>query len=86
MDLAWELGYRQLIIEIDSADALRLIEQRNKERGPFTIVHRIHLLCELDWRLVFSKVVRSLNGVADRLAKLASNDTFVIEFFDDPRL
>ncbi|KAK8594251.1 hypothetical protein V6N13_126060 [Hibiscus sabdariffa] len=48
MEMAWALGYRQLIIESDSADALRLIEQRNTKGGPFTIIHSIHLLCDLD--------------------------------------
>ncbi|KAK9042131.1 hypothetical protein V6N11_017210 [Hibiscus sabdariffa] len=66
------------------ADALRLIEQRNKGGGPFTIVHRIHFLRELEWRLVFSKVGRGSNEVADHLAKLASYDSFVTEFFDEP--
>ncbi|KAK8644880.1 hypothetical protein V6N13_118742 [Hibiscus sabdariffa] len=84
MELAWALGYRQLIIESDSANALRWIEQRNTKGGPFTIIHCIHLLCDLDWRLVFSKVARSNNGVADRLAKLAFNDTFDIVFYEDP--
>ncbi|KAK8629663.1 hypothetical protein V6N13_078496 [Hibiscus sabdariffa] len=55
-----ELGYRQLIIEFDSADVLRLIEQRNTNGAPSTIIHSIHLLCDLDWRFDFSKKGRRL--------------------------
>ncbi|KAK8607988.1 hypothetical protein V6N13_023446 [Hibiscus sabdariffa] len=86
MALAWELGYRQLVIETDSADALRLIEQKSKGGGPFTLVHRIHVLRVLDWRLVFSKIRRDSNDVADRLAKLASYDSLDTEFFDQSPL
>ncbi|KAK8989363.1 hypothetical protein V6N11_063794 [Hibiscus sabdariffa] len=86
MALAWELGYRQLVIETDSADALRLIEQKSKGGGPFTLVHRIHVLRVLDWRLVFSKIGRDSNDVADRLAKLASYDSLDTEFFDQSPL
>ncbi|KAL4280844.1 hypothetical protein GQ457_03G019340 [Hibiscus cannabinus] len=86
MALAWELGYRQLVIETDSVDALRLIEQRSKGGGPFTLVHRIHVLRVLDWRLVFSKIGRDSNDVADRLAKLASYASLDTEFFDESPL
>ncbi|KAK8653589.1 hypothetical protein V6N13_127582 [Hibiscus sabdariffa] len=68
------------------ADALRLIEQRTKGGGPFTLVHQIHVLRELDWRLVFSKVGRGSNDVADRLAKLSSYASLDTKFFDDSPL
>ncbi|KAK8690539.1 hypothetical protein V6N13_074072 [Hibiscus sabdariffa] len=42
---------------------------RHSNGRPFTIIHSIHLLCDLEWSLVFSKVDRCLNGVADSLAK-----------------
>ncbi|KAK8498433.1 hypothetical protein V6N12_046767 [Hibiscus sabdariffa] len=37
-----------------------------------------------DWRVVFSKVARCNNGVADGLAKLASDSSFDVVFFDEP--
>ncbi|KAL4353082.1 hypothetical protein GQ457_06G008320 [Hibiscus cannabinus] len=84
MELAWGLGYRQLIIESDCADALRWIEHRHSNGRPFTIIHSIHLLCDLEWCLVFSKVARSLNGVADSLAKFNLNDEFDVVFYEEP--
>ncbi|KAL4376998.1 hypothetical protein GQ457_02G041230 [Hibiscus cannabinus] len=56
MELAWILGCRNLIIESDNVDALRLIQQRSTISGPFTIINYIHQLCDKDWRLDFSKL------------------------------
>ncbi|KAK8630496.1 hypothetical protein V6N13_079288 [Hibiscus sabdariffa] len=57
---------------------------RHSNGRPFTILHSIHLLRDLEWSLVFSKVDRCLNGVADSLAKSNLNDAFDVVFYEEP--
>ncbi|KAK8593616.1 hypothetical protein V6N12_045693 [Hibiscus sabdariffa] len=66
------------------ADALRLLQRGLPKSGLFTILCYLHQLCGKDWILAFSKVDRRNNGVADRLAKLASAATFDVVTFDEP--
>ncbi|KAL4355433.1 hypothetical protein GQ457_06G034730 [Hibiscus cannabinus] len=82
--ISLDIRVSHLIIESDSANALRLIKQMTSKSGMFTIINNIHQLCDKDWRFDFSTVVCRNNGVTDRLAKLASNANFDIVFFDDP--
>ncbi|KAK8661509.1 hypothetical protein V6N13_091108 [Hibiscus sabdariffa] len=77
----WPILRLQLQYRCDSSRPEWL---RNTKGGSFTIIYSIHLLCDLDWRLVFSKVARSNNGVPDSLTKLALSDTFDIMFYEDP--
>ncbi|KAK8590158.1 hypothetical protein V6N12_024541 [Hibiscus sabdariffa] len=44
----------------------------------------LHQLCGKDWTLVFSKVDRRNNRVADHLAKLASAISLDVVTFDEP--
>ncbi|KAK9044563.1 hypothetical protein V6N11_058461 [Hibiscus sabdariffa] len=65
-------------------DALRLLQRRSTGSGPFSILCCLHQLCGKDWTLVFSKVDRCNNRVADRLAKLASTVSLDVVTFDEP--
>ncbi|KAK8612874.1 hypothetical protein V6N13_092978 [Hibiscus sabdariffa] len=78
------MGYHRLIVESDSADALRLLQRWVTRSGPFAILCYLHQLCGKDWILAFSKIDRRNNVVVDRLAKLASTDTFDVVAFDEP--
>ncbi|KAK8697169.1 hypothetical protein V6N13_113321 [Hibiscus sabdariffa] len=84
MDLAWDLGCRHLIIESDSAEALQMVQQHASGSGPYIIVSYIRQICNKDWSIVFSKVARSNNSVADWLAKFASDTNFDVIFFESP--
>ncbi|KAK8690240.1 hypothetical protein V6N13_088941 [Hibiscus sabdariffa] len=66
LDLAWDMGYRRVMVESDSADALHLLQGRSTGSGPFSIlaifisfVGRIGPLCFLrliaatiEWRII----------------------------------
>ncbi|KAK8656310.1 hypothetical protein V6N13_098264 [Hibiscus sabdariffa] len=84
LDLAWDMGYRRVMVESDSADALRLLQRRSTGSGPFSILCYLHKLCGKDWTLVFSKVDRRNNRMVDRLAKLASTVSLDVVTFDEP--
>ncbi|KAK8627411.1 hypothetical protein V6N13_135023 [Hibiscus sabdariffa] len=61
-----------------SADALRMLQRRCPKSGLFTITGHLFQLYNKDWCLAFSKVARRNNGVADVLAKLASDASFSV--------
>ncbi|KAK8675932.1 hypothetical protein V6N13_033991 [Hibiscus sabdariffa] len=84
MELAWLFGCRNLIVESDSADALHMLHRRSPKSGPFTITNHLLQLCNKDWRIDFSKVARRNNGVADGLAKVASDASFDVIIFYEP--
>ncbi|KAK9044029.1 hypothetical protein V6N11_072351 [Hibiscus sabdariffa] len=77
-------GMSAINVESDSSDALRMLQQRSSEVCSYLIGSHIHQLCKEDWQIVFSKVARCNNGVADGLAKLASDSSFDVVFFDEP--
>ncbi|KAK8553225.1 hypothetical protein V6N13_089436 [Hibiscus sabdariffa] len=83
MEFAWFLGCRDLIVESNSADALRMLQQHSTKSGLFTIISHIFQLYNKDWHIAFSKVDRRNNGVADGLAKLASDVSFGVMTFDE---
>ncbi|KAK8626555.1 hypothetical protein V6N13_134196 [Hibiscus sabdariffa] len=84
MDLAWRLGCRQLIIESDSSEALRMVQQYTFGSDSYIIVSYLRQICNKDWQIIFSKVARSNNEVADWLAKFASDTNFDVIFFESP--
>ncbi|KAL4386403.1 hypothetical protein GQ457_09G026060 [Hibiscus cannabinus] len=84
MDLAWNLGCRHLIIESDSSEALQMVQQHDSGSDPYIIVSYIRQFCNKDWNILFSKVARSNNLVADWLAKFASDTNFDVMFFESP--
>ncbi|KAK8696137.1 hypothetical protein V6N13_001274 [Hibiscus sabdariffa] len=58
--------------------------QHSSKGGPYIIVSHLHQLCNKDWRIVFSKFARCNNGVADWLAKFASDSNFDVVSFEAP--
>ncbi|KAK8517603.1 hypothetical protein V6N13_127766 [Hibiscus sabdariffa] len=73
--LAWELGYRQLVVESDCMDALRLIQQGagSGRCGSLSLLLHIQKPCNQNWRVLFQHVSRVGNKVADMVAKLVDN-------------
>ncbi|XP_039010231.1 uncharacterized protein LOC120138919 [Hibiscus syriacus] len=80
VSLAWDLGERRVIIEVDSLEALEAIRMARTGNHRLTIlVHVVEMLQfdwsvqfqYIDWSVQFQYVAREGNGVADCLAKLA---------------
>ncbi|KAK9036244.1 hypothetical protein V6N11_078252 [Hibiscus sabdariffa] len=57
MDLAWGLGCRQLIIESDSSEALRMVQQYTFGGDPYVIISYIRQICNKDWQIVFPRLL-----------------------------
>ena len=76
--LAWELGCRRVICEIDSLEAFKLVTTASSppRHSCYQILGDIKRLMKRSWTLRFSHVLRAANIGADYLAKCgaASND------------
>ncbi|KAK8708284.1 hypothetical protein V6N13_059328 [Hibiscus sabdariffa] len=68
---AWELVPQQVIIELDSEDALRLLRDSHNRHRCLSILNHIDVLRGRDWLVAFRHVHRNGNKVADAMAKLA---------------
>ncbi|KAK8515863.1 hypothetical protein V6N13_096806 [Hibiscus sabdariffa] len=63
---------------------ITMVQQYTSGSDPYIIVSYIRQICNKDWHIVFSKVARSNNEVADWLAKFASDTNFDVIFFESP--
>lgn len=84
VSLAWSRGYNNLVIEVDSREAISLLKDCNAENHQWLPAIREILeigkgIIEIEW----TTIGRELNAVADCLAKENNRirDRFVI--FDD---
>ncbi|PKI65311.1 hypothetical protein CRG98_014275 [Punica granatum] len=70
LELAWELGYRHVLLEVDSLLVTRLISGSGSRAPQLrTIVRAIHSWLERDWQVEVSHQYREGNSVADWMAR-----------------
>ncbi|KAK8613268.1 hypothetical protein V6N13_101035 [Hibiscus sabdariffa] len=79
--VTWEEGYRKLIVETDCKDTINLIYSREGTHASLSLVLHIQALLRRDWCVVIQYVPRSLNSLADGLAKLAVPDSLALVRF-----
>ncbi|KAL4352380.1 hypothetical protein GQ457_06G019070 [Hibiscus cannabinus] len=83
---AWDLGLRQVIVEDDSADVIRLIRNPSASaNGPLLLLH-IDALCNRVCDVKFQQVARSGNIIVGRMAKLADSGDFDVYKFIVPHM
>ena len=61
LDLAWVLGFRKIIIELDSSCAIALIEKTS-------LIRRIQQLLDRAWEVKIQHVYREANRAANFMA------------------
>ncbi|KAE8736207.1 hypothetical protein F3Y22_tig00000132pilonHSYRG00170 [Hibiscus syriacus] len=83
---AWDRGFRQIIIEIDSLDALSVIKNHMLRQAKPTILYHVSELLQRAWVVKFEHVGRDGNLVADDLAKLANVGDLQCVTLDAPPL
>ncbi|GMI83637.1 hypothetical protein HRI_002033000 [Hibiscus trionum] len=84
MSLAWELGFRRLVIESDILSAIQLANGSKTQPASPTLLSYIHDLCRKQWKVNFIHVRRNFNTVADCLAKMARLDCFDLVPYAQP--
>ncbi|KAF7844636.1 putative RNA-directed DNA polymerase [Senna tora] len=87
LNMAWELGIKKVVVEVDSTSAHQLVYAQNQEFHPYAaLVTDIHLLLARNWEVSVCHVLREANCVADFFAKCAPRDTMDLLKFDQPPL
>uniref|UniRef100_A0A2C9VZT4 RNase H type-1 domain-containing protein n=1 Tax=Manihot esculenta TaxID=3983 RepID=A0A2C9VZT4_MANES len=70
LQLAWSMGFRRVIVESDSLQAVRLINEKDISAHPLGhLIQDCRTLLSLDWCCSLSHVYRERNFSADSLAK-----------------
>ncbi|CAN1837252.1 Putative ribonuclease H protein At1g65750 [Linum perenne] len=83
LQLAWERGFKNVILELDSLAAVHSITGQSpldSRHGP--IIHHIQEMWDKDWQVRVVHSYRESNHVADRLAHLGHSVSFGTHFFD----
>lgn len=71
-DLAWEMGYRRVLVDTDSMTATKMIGKGCPRDHPSEMaVRRIKDLLNRNWDVKVTHCFRESNAVADHLAKKA---------------
>ena len=85
ISLAWRSGFRCVIVETDSLDAVKLISQDSTSNHPlYSIIQSCKSLIAADWDCRVKHVFREGNRLADSLARLGHDFGYGIHFYDDP--
>ncbi|CAN1180764.1 Putative ribonuclease H protein At1g65750 [Linum perenne] len=84
LSMVWDLGFRQVNLQLDSLAALAAIKGSSDTDGRHGhIIHRIRDLCSRDWTVNLTHTYREGNRVADLLAHLGHSLAFGSHFITD---
>lgn len=76
LDLAWNHGYRDIILESDSKSAIDLLYTVQQYHPIFPLMDHIHGVLARQWKVEIQHTLREGNECADWMAKLgATSDT-----------
>ncbi|KAK8498413.1 hypothetical protein V6N11_065086 [Hibiscus sabdariffa] len=79
---AWEAGFRQVVLDLDSLEAICIL--MDDFNGVYSLQWHLQELCTRDWSVRFQYTKRSGNNVADALAKSANVDSLESTLFTRP--
>ena len=81
--LAWQKGFRHILLESDSSSAISLIQKESIERHPFaSVIKRVQYLLTREWVVHISHIFREANNAADFLANLGYSVQLGVCFYD----
>ncbi|KAK9100199.1 hypothetical protein Scep_023629 [Stephania cephalantha] len=87
LQIAWEFGYRHLIVESDSTVALQLLTSQDTNFHPAdTLVRDCKALICRQWAIKLQHVFREANQVADGLANLISSNANSLYVLTNPQV
>ncbi|XVF22870.1 hypothetical protein REPUB_Repub12eG0208500 [Reevesia pubescens] len=85
LNLAWQRGYKKVILESDSMLAVNKVNKPLEERDPLTrIIIKCKRLLLLDWDCNVCHIYREGHRCADMLADLAKKCVWGLTVLDDP--
>ena len=81
--LAWQKGFRRILLESDSSSALSLIQKDSIDRHPFaSIVKHVRDLLSRDWEVHILHIFCEGNRAADFLANIGHIAQLGVCFYD----
>lgn len=85
MRLAWDMGHRKVIIEVDNEKAIRLIKNAEKATGNIQNITQVcRSLLNREWDVELKHVFHEQNRVADALARQAIKGDRDLKTFEVP--
>ncbi|CAI0558204.1 unnamed protein product [Linum tenue] len=82
MRLAWEQGYRKVMVQTDSQIAIYLIREAADRHPHFLLVQEARRLLACDWQVQLIHVFREGNVVVDYLALVGHSLPFGFHFIE----
>ena len=83
--MAWNSGYKKVLVESDCLEVVQLMHKVTKPNHPcFSIIQSCKNLMLADWDCSVNHVYREGNKLADGLASMGHNMVMGIVFFDIP--
>ncbi|KAK8482274.1 hypothetical protein V6N11_019775 [Hibiscus sabdariffa] len=79
----WSLSIRRLVVETDSLGAYRLIKEYIGSCGSTLLPYILDLIAR-PWEIQLRHVRRGSNTLADRVAKLVTEEDFLCHRYIDP--
>ncbi|XP_028768143.1 uncharacterized protein LOC114725745 [Neltuma alba] len=71
LKMVWDAGYKKVLLETDSTNAIELLSmQLDESHHEYSIINEAHQLLSWDWEVKLLYVHRHGNAVADYLAKI----------------
>ncbi|KAK8479269.1 hypothetical protein V6N11_064496 [Hibiscus sabdariffa] len=84
LKIAWDMGFRQLVVKADNMDAIKVLRNQFHKRNLISLINYVRDLCQQEWRVSFAHIVRRNNRVTGRLAKLISDSNLDVVLYDVP--
>ena len=84
LKLAWDMGFRRVILETDSQLAIHVISSRNSLDPNYNLVALIRLQLQMDWNCELTFAWREANGCAHALAQAGLQMDFQEESLAHP--
>ncbi|CAN0830456.1 Putative ribonuclease H protein At1g65750 [Linum grandiflorum] len=71
MIIAWDMGFRKLEVQLDSASAVHILgDNTNMDHQHMALARRFRQLCARDWEVRLKHVYREANVLADYIANI----------------
>lgn len=85
LKIAWKAGYKKVVVESDSQNAILLLKKNTLANHPlFSIIQECKAIFENEWSCHILHIYRESNRVADRLACLGHSLELGLTLFEDP--
>ncbi|KAL4335788.1 hypothetical protein GQ457_07G042280 [Hibiscus cannabinus] len=84
LQLAWEKGCRRIILEVDSLEVVKALQEDCRQGHICSLLFHIRLFLQRNWEVHVVHVLRRANSIADRLAKLAISGSNCVTYLANP--